>query len=144
MLYLQTSGDAAVNLEILRKSHCPVEFFPDVPEESWWERHSSQGWVVDALLGTGALGAPRPPLDTVIRRLNRLGRPILAVDLPSGLDCDTGEPADPTIMASETCTFVAAKPGLVAPHAYLYVGRLTVLPIGVPFELLMELGAARH
>lgn len=85
---------------------------------------------------------PRPPLDAVIRRLNRLGRPILAVDLPSGLDCDSGEAAEPTIRATETCTFVAAKPGLVAAAAVPYVGRLTVLPIGVPRKLLEQFGLA--
>ena len=54
-------------------------------------------WIVDALLGTGAQGEPRPPLDAVIDQLNAAAVPILAIDLPSGLDCDTGEPAGHTI-----------------------------------------------
>lgn len=135
-------GDAAVNLQILRKSGVPIEFAHVSPDESWWSGHASVDWIVDALLGTGAQGMPRPPLDAVIRRLNRLGRPILAVDLPSGLDCDSGEAAEPTIRATETCTFVAAKPGLVAAAAVPYVGRLTVLPIGVPRKLLEQFGLA--
>lgn len=135
-------GDAAANLEILLRSEVEVEFFaPDRPPSSdWWQRQAGGDWIVDALLGTGSQGAPRPPLDEAIRRLNDLGRPILAVDLPSGLDCDTGVPASDTIRATETCTFVAPKPGLLEPRAEAYVGALTILPIGVPRKLLREFG----
>ena len=48
-------------------------------------------WIIDALLGTGARGEPRPPFDAVIDAVNNSGVPVLAVDLPSGLDCDTGK-----------------------------------------------------
>jgi NAD(P)H-hydrate epimerase len=93
-------------------------------------------WIVDALLGTGASGEPRPPLDAVIDQLNAAAAPKLAVDLPSGLDCDTGRAARHTIRAAETCTFVAAKPGFFTPEAAAYVGRLHVLDIGVPRKLI--------
>lgn len=132
-------GDAASNLAILRRAGLPVEFFETVPPASWWLQQAPVDWIVDALLGTGSVGAPRPPLDGVIQQLNALGKPILAVDIPSGLDCDTGEASEPTIRAVETCTFVAAKPGLLVPQAQPYVGRLTVLPIGVPKQLLDEM-----
>jgi len=56
----------------------------------------------------------------------------MAVDTPSGLDADTGDPGEPTFTADVTCTFVAAKTGLVAPVARPYVGELRVLDIGVP------------
>ena len=69
----------------------------------------SSGTIVDALLGTGATGDPRPPLDAVIGELNRSGISIVAVDLPSGLDCDTGKASAQTIRATHTCTFVAMK-----------------------------------
>lgn len=136
-------GDAAVNLAILRKAETPLEFFAECgPPDAWWAGQSDVDFVVDALLGTGSRGAPRAPLDDAIRRLNALGKPILAVDIPSGLDCDTGAVSEPTIRAAETCTFVAAKPGLVVPTAAGYVGRLTVLPIGIPRKLLEQLGEA--
>jgi NAD(P)H-hydrate epimerase len=96
-------------------------------------------WIVDALLGTGAVGPPRGPLADAIRRMNATGRPILAVDIPSGLDCDTGQPADPTIRAARTCTFVALKPGLLMPAAQPYTGPIDVIDIGVPRRLLDEL-----
>ena len=94
------------------------------------------------MLGTGAHGEPRPPLDAVIDGLNAAAVPILAVDLPSGLDCDTGEPAGHTIRAAETCTFVAMKRGFLAPGAEQYTGRVHVLDIGAPRRLVDEVLAA--
>jgi NAD(P)H-hydrate epimerase len=97
------------------------------------------GCLVDALLGTGAVGPPRPPLDAVIDQLNASGKPIVAVDLPSGLDCDTGQPAAHTIRAARTMTLVALKPGFLAPGAQTYTGQVEVLTIGAPRKLIDEL-----
>ncbi len=88
-----------------------------------------------------ARGEPRPPLDLVIDRLNAAGAPKMAIDLPSGLDCDTGRPARHTIVAAETCTFVVAKAGFFAPEAAPYVGRLHVLDIGVPRKVIERVAA---
>jgi NAD(P)H-hydrate epimerase len=93
-------------------------------------------WLVDALLGTGVTGAPRPPFDSVIEKLNATELPIVAVDVPSGLDCDTGEPATPTVRAAETCTFVAAKVGFSAAKAKPYTGTVHVLDIGAPRSIV--------
>ena len=93
-------------------------------------------WIVDGLLGTGARGEPRPPLDAVIDQLNSASAPKLAIDLPSGLDCDSGQPAQHTIRAAETCTFVTAKPGFLMPAALPYVGNLHILDIGQPRGLV--------
>jgi NAD(P)H-hydrate epimerase len=95
-------------------------------------------WVVDALLGTGARGEPRAPLDRVIEHLNASGVPLLAVDLPSGLDCDTGQAAQHTIRAAHTCTFIAAKAGVSAAGVEAYTGCVHVLDIGVPRKLIAE------
>ncbi len=72
----------------------------------------------------------------MIEQLNAAAAPKLAIDLPSGLDCDTGQPARHTIRAAETCTFAAAKTGFSAPGAAGYIGRLHVLDIGVPRKLI--------
>ena len=100
--------------------------------------HSLRGavCVVDALLGTGAKGEPRSPMDEVIERLNASGTPILSVDLPSGLDADTGQPSRSTIRAAHTATFVAQKPGFFRPSAVPYVGRIHVIDIGAPPTLV--------
>ncbi len=86
--------------------------------------------------------ANRAPFDAVIDAINAAGKPVLAVDLPSGLDCDTGQPATHTIRARVCCTFAAAKPGLLKPAAEPYVGRLHVCDIGTPRKLIEQLVAA--
>jgi NAD(P)H-hydrate epimerase len=135
----ELSGDAAANFRILAKTDVPVERFGAAHDEARLAvQLAGSAWIVDALLGTGARGEPRPPLDAVIDQLNSSGIPILAVDLPSGLDCDTGKPSARTIRAAATCTLVAAKPGFFAPGADQYIGRLYVHDIGAPRRLIEE------
>ena len=93
-------------------------------------------WVVDALLGTGARGTPRPPLDEVIRLVNQLDVKRLAVDVPSGLGADSGEASEVTFCAHHTVTMVAAKKGLLLDSAKPFVGSLHVVDIGIPADLL--------
>ncbi len=89
-------------------------------------------WVVDALVGTGQKGALRPPFDIVVRQINESGVKVLAVDLPSGLDSDTGIALDPTIKATITATMVTPKIGFQNPEAQAYLGKLKVVGIGLP------------
>jgi NAD(P)H-hydrate epimerase len=116
------SADAAANYDILGKAGVPIELHTG--GEGLAERIKRSSFVVDALLGTGATGDARPPLDTVIDEINRCGSPVVAVDVPSGLDCDTGRPSRHTIKAVHTCTFVAPKPGFFVPGASEYVGQV--------------------
>ncbi len=89
--------------------------------------------VLDGLLGIGATGAPREPIASAIRRINRLretaGAFVVAADIPSGLDGDTGVPADPCVVADLTVTIGRAKIGLVADSATNFVGRIAVAPL---------------
>lgn len=91
--------------------------------------------IIDALFGTGL---ETPPRDTRwIQWMNDAGVPILAVDLPSGMDCDTGEPLGPAcVRAARTVTFVAEKAGFSNPNARQYLGDVTVGDIGCPRELI--------
>jgi NAD(P)H-hydrate epimerase len=135
----ELAGDAAANFRILAKSGVPIEVFADRHDAARLGKQlSGVAWIVDALLGTGARGEPRPPIDAVIQQLDAAAAPKLAVDLPSGLDCDTGQPARHTIRAAVTCTLLAAKPGFFAPGAEQYVGQLHVLDIGVPRKLVEQ------
>jgi NAD(P)H-hydrate epimerase len=85
------------------------------------------------LLGTGAVGAPRPWLARVIERFNAVsGAARVALDLPSGLDCDTGEAAGACVRADLTVSFVAEKLGFANPRASAFLGRVVVVGIGVP------------
>ncbi len=133
----ELAGDAASNFAILSKTDVPIEVFEASHDEPRLARLlDGAAWIVDALLGTGARGEPRPPFDAVIDQVNAAGPPIAAVDLPSGLDCDTGEPARHTIRAAETCTFVMPKTGFSAAAAAPFLGRLHVLDIGVPPQIV--------
>ena len=140
----ELTGDAATNYRILAKTDVPIEVFGGEYDETRLSRLlGDAAWIVDGLLGTGTRGEPRPPLDRVIDRLNAAAAPKLAIDLPSGLDCDSGQPAQHTIRAAETCTFVTAKTGFSAPEAAPYVGRLHVLDIGTPRKVIERVAATR-
>jgi NAD(P)H-hydrate epimerase len=140
----ELTGDAGVNFRVIRKTDTPLMLLGKGHEPAQLDAAlAGASWIVDALLGTGARGEPRPPLDAVIDQLNASPVPKLAVDLPSGLDCDTGQAAVHTIRAAHTCTFIAPKIGFQAPGADLYTGRVHVLDIGAPRQLLEEvLGAS--
>ncbi len=88
--------------------------------------------VIDALLGTGFSGAPRAPLDAVIEAVNASGVPVLAADVPSGVDASTGEVEGPAIRATATVTFHAAKPGLGIHPGKAHAGTVHPVHIGVP------------
>lgn len=136
----ELQGDAEANFRILEKTGVPILRVDGGPEADRVERHlADAAWIVDALLGTGARGEPRPPFDTAIDRINAAQAPKLAVDLPSGLDCDTGQAAQHTVVAAHTCTFVAPKPGFFVPGADHYTGQLHVLDIGAPRKLIEEM-----
>lgn len=133
-------GDAALNYGILKAAEISIERSPAGDLNEWLSaRLADADWIVDALLGTGARGEPRPPLDAAIDAINAASKKVLAVDLPSGLDCDTGQAARHTIRAAHTCTFVAAKPGFTAPGAGQYVGQVHAVDIGAPRKLVEEI-----
>jgi NAD(P)H-hydrate epimerase len=127
-------GDAAANFAILRKTNVPIVEQPIAFEDL----SRDAAWLVDALLGTGAQGDPRPPFDAAIDSIN--ARPAttkaLAVDVPSGLDCDTGQPATPTVRADHTCALAAMKVGFTQPSAQAYTGAIHICDIGIPPRLM--------
>jgi NAD(P)H-hydrate epimerase len=86
--------------------------------------------VLDAILGTGLRGDPRPHQAEAISRLPR-GR-TLAIDIPSGLDATTGTPGAPTVRAARTCTLTAMKAGLWTAAGQAHAGEVTVADIGMP------------
>lgn len=99
--------------------------------------------VIDALLGTGATGVPRGRTAEAIHFLNtdHTGS-VLAIDVPSGLDCDTGEPLGECVRATRTITFVAPKIGFSNPNARTYLGEVVVGDIGCPAELIQDVAHA--
>jgi NAD(P)H-hydrate epimerase len=138
----QLRGDADANYRILTRCGVPiVDLSERFKPAALTEQLAKVEWIVDALLGTGASGVPRPPFDEAIRQMNGCKCRRLAVDLPSGLDCDMGAAADPTFRADHTCTFVASKIGFHNPAAAAYLGQIHILDIGAPRRLLEAIAA---
>jgi NAD(P)H-hydrate epimerase len=98
----------------------------------------SATWIVDALFGSGLDRPLGSPYDEVVAQVNDTRHPILAIDIPSGLDCDTGEPLGPTIRATHTATFVAQKKGFLNPASSEWTGAVHVIDIGAPRALVEE------
>ncbi len=92
--------------------------------------------ALDALLGTGSAGKPAGAVHHMIQEMNRAGKPVLAVDVPSGIHPDTGYHSGVFVNAALTLTLGLPKKGLLAAHARKHVGVLKVLDIGYPAELV--------
>jgi NAD(P)H-hydrate epimerase len=129
-------GDALANLQITQRAGLPIQHCPDGDLIS----AAGEGdWIVDALLGTGAQGEPRPAMARAIAAINASRTRIMAVDLPSGLDSDSGTPASQTVRSNHTCTFVAWKRGFLNPAAGPHLGEVHVVDIGAPRKLVDEI-----
>lgn len=136
----QFTGDAAANYQILKHAGVSIIDPPETGLESLWqEKFATADWIVDALLGTGTQGTIREPFITAIAAINNSGRPVLAVDLPSGMDCDTGLPLGTCVKANHTATFVAHKPGFASLSGRAATGIVHMIDIGVPRKLLQEM-----
>ncbi len=124
--------DAKVNHDIAHKMEIPIRPFAESDAAACVSRARV---VVDALLGTGFSGEVRPPLDRAIELINSADHALkVAIDVPSGLDCNTGRPAAATVRADLTITFVAPKVGFA--RAAEYTGRVLTADIGAPRTLL--------
>ncbi len=129
-------GDACMNHAIIAHSDIPMKVLISPSREDLKSIFKDAVWVVDAIVGTGQKGILRSPFDIVVRQINESGVKVLAVDLPSGLDADTGIASDPTIKATITATMVTLKTGFQNPEAQYYLGKLMVVGIGLPKWLL--------
>jgi NAD(P)H-hydrate epimerase len=144
----QLHGDAAVQWSILEKSSIEqFAWFDSEAAQSDLELHrlavtiANADWLVDGLLGTGLSRSVEGPMRILIDLMNSSGKPILALDVPSGLDADTGYPLGVAIHATVTATFVAAKLGFSATGATDYTGEVAIIDIGLPRCLLLPFHA---
>ena len=137
-----TSGDAAIMRQVVERMELPVIAIEDesaLDTARAGMRTDPPALVVDAILGTGFRGTPREPAMGAMRWIDELreaGAKVLALDLPSGLDCDLGQPSEATVRAHRTATFVAEKVGFASPAAQAYLGQGEVVSIGAPGELI--------
>jgi NAD(P)H-hydrate epimerase len=128
------TGDALINWRIVEAMRLAVR--PAGAGEEWL---AEAGLIIDAIFGTGLAAEPRAPFAETVEAVERAARPVLAVDLPSGLDCDSGLPlGEACIKAERTVTFVAEKAGFANPESVRYTGHVRVADIGCPREIIDE------
>jgi NAD(P)H-hydrate epimerase len=132
------TGDAAIMYRIIERSGPPIKILgsSDIDETSLRRELETTEWVVDALFGSGLQGPARPPFDKIIGSINASGARVMAVDIPSGLDADTGQPQGLTIRAQHTATIAAVKKGFARPEAAAWLGQVHVIDMGAPRRLL--------
>lgn len=133
----QLSGDAAVNYRILAASGIALEVFvgPTLDEECLRRELANADWIVDALFGSGLRGPVQPPFDQIIAILNDAAGRVFAVDIPSGLDSDTGWPLGVAVRAQHTATVAAMKKGFLEPFATEWLGQVHLIDMGAPRAL---------
>ncbi|MDO6443819.1 NAD(P)H-hydrate dehydratase [Marinobacter sp. 2_MG-2023] len=124
------SGDARKAWQNAVADGVKVQELAGIGEPEWDSFFENAGLIVDAMLGTGVSGAPREPFSGVIVRCNRSGIPVLAVDLPSGLNATTGAAKGDVVKADLTVTFIGRKVGL-------YTGQGAAVCGDVVFESLI-------
>jgi NAD(P)H-hydrate epimerase len=118
-------GDGKVCARVLREAGRDVHVVDGVGDLG------SPDVVVDALLGIGLRDAPREDAARMIERVNAEGRPVVAVDVPSGVNASTGEVPGAAVRATETVTFGAAKLGLAVAPGRFHAGSVHIAPIGL-------------
>ncbi len=129
----ELTGDAAANLASARSAGLEVI---EAPEAAAWRRHrdilSGDGVLIDALLGTGVRGGARGLIGEAIEAIGRSPRVVVSVDVPSGVDADSGAVPGPAVAALRTYTLCRPKAALVLEPAAALAGTVTVIDIGIP------------
>ena len=135
----QLSSDNHANLQIVQAgSDGPVSVVEKATSAALHSISNAQ-LVIDAMLGTGATGDPRPPFADWIEAANASNAFRLAIDIPTGTCAETGSCGRPSFQPDTTLTFVAKKPAMNGPASESIFGRLTVLPIGIPESLVQRI-----
>ncbi|NOY57445.1 MAG: NAD(P)H-hydrate dehydratase [Calditrichaeota bacterium] len=119
-------GDALINLEILMKMGQKVSFIEKIPQVE------KPALIVDAMLGTGVAGSLRGLFAKVAEFINSQNVPVLSVDIPTGVNADTGAVEGPAIRATATATMALLKRGLVFSPGREYAGRVHIVDISMP------------
>ncbi len=135
------TGEADINLQIaknlkLRTEEILTETTFGTEKGISLNNIGSCELLVDAIFGTGLRGEVRDPIATIINTINNLPIPILSVDLPSGLDADTGNPLGTCVQADRTVTIGLPKRGLLVHPGAEFVGKLEVVDIGFPEQVI--------
>ena len=137
-VFLETAGrtlsdDARANLEFLERSKTAVQKMDsDADPAELLAEFTANDWIVDCLLGTGVSAALREPFGRWVHAINASAAHVLAVDVPTGMNCDDGSVGNVAVSADKTVTFVGVKSGFQTPTGRDFTGNVTVSPIGLP------------
>lgn len=132
----ELKGGAKINYDIVTQSKIPLTVMNKHNMHHLNHYLAQASWIIDALLGTGLVGELKLPYTEIINTMNGVAKKILSVDIPSGLDCDTGKPLGAAIHATATVTMVGFKLGFIHAHAKHYLGHVHIADIGAPRVLL--------
>jgi len=142
---LKLSGDALINFKNLEKIGIPITVWKAAEDfDAQWEPIYKSGAIIDAILGTGLKSEVKGLYRDIIERINGLNVPVLAVDVPSGLDATTGLPLGAAIKATATATFGFLKIGHLIERGAELVGQVEVIDIGIPPGLVQSAGIERY
>ncbi|MCA9289874.1 MAG: NAD(P)H-hydrate epimerase, partial [Phycisphaerales bacterium] len=130
-------SDAATNARICR--HMAIPYLAADDSAAF----EGAALIIDALYGTGLDRPLEGPDAILVKRMNGRGVPLVAADLPSGMDADTGAALGPTVRATSTVTFVGWKRGFLAPGASALTGDIVTVDIGAPIEVVRRHGVPR-
>ncbi len=130
------NGDASTNLKILLNMNIEIKELQENVPDGIGKELQDCNLIVDAIFGTGLSGEIREPVSSLIERINESNIPVVSVDIPSGLACDTGIILGTAVKATKTVTFVAAKTGFFKERGKECTGELIVTDISVPKELI--------
>ena len=133
------TGEPALFAAIVQRLGIPI-MEATTSIASSWSSHCAA--IVDAILGIGARGHVREPAATLIRQINASGKPVIAADVPSGLDADSGSVLGVAVRATTTVTFGLPKHGCFLREGPALTGALLLDPIGFPPQLLAGAGAS--
>lgn len=133
--------DALANYKIATKMEIPImdatQLNPrNLKNELSQINNLRAGWIIDAMLGTGAKGPVRSPFDQAVTMANDIDCRKMAIDIPTGLDCDTGKFGSVCFKADMTATLVAAKPFCLNPECHAVTGEIKIVDIGIPREII--------
>lgn len=131
----ELSGDAKTAAEIAVRLGLSMTI--PVSEDALSALTGAADVIVDCLLGTGSRGELRPPYSWAVDQSNQQNCTRVAIDVPSGLDCETGAPSATTFRAHHTCTLMCNKLGFDNDRAIEFLGNVCVIGIGVPIQLIL-------
>ena len=132
-------SDPLLNLRIVRKMCLPITYVPQTSTETELLGYCmGSDLVVDALFGVGIHSPLTGVNESAVRAMTNCGKPVISIDIPSGLDADTGEVHGVAVKATMTLTLAIKKRGLCLGKGSAYAGEIDVIDLGIPHGLIAD------